>query len=142
MCDFDSTAANYAIDRYKDKRHSRLPKSEYIATQEAKREMAVRLWKYGSKIMEQTQQTKERKYLKGCYLKKKESKFGTFTKGSIKMPDFNENKPNEKGYINFCIFETKEGKPYAVIDDWEENKENKPDDKIIEFEIAEEEIPF
>lgn len=137
MCDFDSDAANRAYDKYKDKKYSRLPRGEYIATQEARRKMAERLWKYGSKVMEQTQ-TKEKKYLKGVYLKKKESKFGTFLKGSIKMPDFSANIPNEKGYINFCIFETKEGNPYAVLDDY-----NGVKDKVIEFEVVEEEkLPF
>ena len=48
----------------------------------------------------------ERKYLQGFYVKKKESKYGGFYKCSIKYADFINNLvPNDKGYVNFCIFE-------------------------------------
>ena len=80
-----------------------------------------------------------REYLKGFYIKEKQSKFGVFLKGSVKMPEFMANKQNDKGYINFCIFKTKEGKPYAVIDDYEENKETETSDQVIQFD---ENVPF
>ena len=79
----------------------------------------------------------ERKYLNGFYVKKKESKFGSFYKCSIKYDDFINNLvPNERGYVNFCIFENKEGNPYAVIDDYT----IKPNDEVKNFDN--DEIPF
>lgn len=84
-----------------------------------------------------------RDFLKGFYIKERQcnSKYGIFAflKGSVKMPEFMANKQNEKGYINFCIFKTKEGKPYAVIDDYEENKETETNDQVIQFD---EQMPF
>lgn len=83
----------------------------------------------------------ERKYLSGFYVNKKESKYGHFYKCSIKYDDFlNKAVPNDKGYINFCIFENKEGKPYAVLDDYAGNKEVKEDNEVKTFD--DEELPF
>lgn len=83
--------------------------------------------------------TMERKYLKGFYAKKKESKYGHFYKCSIKYDEFlNDLSPNDKGYVNFCIFENKEGKPYAIYDEYAENKT--PDNEVKKFN--EDELPF
>lgn len=80
----------------------------------------------------------ERKYLKGFYTKKKQSKFGSFYKCSIKYDEFINNLvPNDKGYVNFCIFENKEGNPYAVIDNYESN-----DNANNEVKKFDDEVPF
>lgn len=77
----------------------------------------------------------ERKYLKGFYPKKKQSKYGAFYKCAIKYDEFINNLvPNERGYVNFCIFENKEGEPYAVLDDYAELKETKEDNQVKTFD--------
>lgn len=85
----------------------------------------------------------EKQFVKGFNVSKKEGKYGTFLKCGVNISDFCEqNACNEKGWINFTIFENKEGKPYAVIDTYgtEQNNINS-DENIVQF-ADEEIIPF
>lgn len=63
---------------------------------------------------------KEVKFAKGVFVK--EVFNGAIVKVSIKVEDFCENEINEAGYINVDIKRTKNGKLYAVIDDFKPAK--------------------
>lgn len=85
---------------------------------------------------------KDKQFIKGFNVSKKEGKYGTFLKCGVNITDFCEKNPmNEKGWVNFTIFENKEGKPYAVLDTYgtEQNNLNQ-EENIVQFEDGE--IPF
>lgn len=59
----------------------------------------------------------DKQFVKGLRITKKESKYGNFLKCSIKVKTLTqENYITDEGWLNFDIFESKEGVPYAVID--------------------------
>jgi hypothetical protein len=85
----------------------------------------------------------DKQFVKGFKVSKKEGKYGTFLKCGVNIEVFCENNlMNDKGYVNFTIFENKEGKPYAVIDTYGTEQNNlKDDENIVQF-ADEDSIPF
>lgn len=77
----------------------------------------------------------DKEFVKGFKVTKKEGKYGTFLKCGVNISDFCENNlMNGKGWINFSIFENKEGKPYAVIDTYGTEQNNlKDDENVVQF---------
>lgn len=63
----------------------------------------------------------EKKFAKGMFVDTKTTEYGEIIKLSIKEQEFkdflNENK-NEKGYVNIDILTNREGKKYAVLNDF------------------------
>ena len=76
----------------------------------------------------------------GVKISKKEGKYGSFYKIGINVNEFCEKNPmNERGWVNFTIFEGKEsGKPYAQLDTY--GTENNNVVKIAD--VNDDEIPF
>lgn len=81
-----------------------------------------------------------KQFAEGVKITKKEGKYGSFYKVGININDFCEKNPmNERGWVNFTIFEGREsGKPYAQLDTY--GTENNNITKIAE--ISDDEIPF
>ena len=113
-----------AVDEWKE-----LPASadKWNATAKYKKEMEKNM-------------TDKIKFAEGVKITKKEGKYGSFYKVGININDFCEKNPmNERGWVNFTIFEGKEsGKPYAQLDTY--GTENNNITKIAE--ISDDEIPF
>lgn len=57
----------------------------------------------------------EIKYAQGVFIKAIKTKFGEIINVGINIADFTENEMNEKGFVNFDIKKSKEGKYYAQI---------------------------
>ena len=53
------------------------------------------------------------KYPKGVYVKEVTNQYGTTPQVGINLSEFVENETNDKGFINFYIKTSKEGKLYA-----------------------------
>ena len=83
----------------------------------------------------------DKEFLKGFFVQKKQGDYGSYLRCSIKYDEFINNLvPNDKGYVNFRIYESKQGKPYAVVDNYTpQAKETKPDNEIKNFD---DELPF
>lgn len=70
-------------------------------------------------------------------------------KGSIRIDSLKDffdlvksKKKSGKEWINFDIKESKDGKIYASIDNWEPTKENLEDNAPIPTEAEQEDLPF
>lgn len=85
----------------------------------------------------------EKKFVDGLFVKEKELKYGPITELSFKVEDFkqflDENK-NAKGYVNVSIMKSRDGKPYAKLNDWK--PDNKPEQKPEENFSEEPDLPF
>lgn len=80
-----------------------------------------------------------KQFATGVKITKKESQYGSFYKVGININEFCDKNPmNERGWVNFTIFESKEGKPYAVIDTYGTDNNN-----IVKIaEVNDDEISF
>lgn len=71
----------------------------------------------------------EKKFVDGLFVKEKELKYGPVTELSFNVDKFTawiEKHCNEKGYVNVTIAKSKDGKPYAKLNDWK--PDNKPEE--------------
>ena len=63
----------------------------------------------------------DKKFIDGLFVDKKETQYGEILKLSFKVEKFkqflNENQ-NEKGYVNVDILTNKDGKKYAVLNEY------------------------
>lgn len=126
-------------DDYKVKRHTRLSRAELRAKEKADAEFHKRIIKYEIQRRKKMSENNVKQFAQGVKITKKDSKYGSFYKVGININDFCDKNPmNDKGWVNFDIFESKEGKPYAVIDTY--GTENNNIVKIAE--VNEDEIPF
>jgi hypothetical protein len=83
----------------------------------------------------------EKKFVEGLFVKEKELKYGPLTELSFNVDKFTawiEKHCNEKGYVNVTIAKSKEGKPYAKLNDWKPDNKNDQkqedlDDKSLPF---------
>ena len=127
-------------DDYKVKRHTRLSRAELRAKEKVQSEITRHIHKYeAKKRSQQMAENNVKQFAQGVKITKKDSKYGPFYKVGININEFCDKNPmNDKGWVNFNIFESKEGKPYAVIDTF--GTENNNIVKIAE--VNEDEIPF
>lgn len=83
----------------------------------------------------------DKKFIEGLYIEKKETQYGIIRKLSIKVEKFkqflNENQ-NEKGYVNIDILTNKEGKEYAVKNEYKPKEQPKQQPK----EEPKDDLPF
>lgn len=131
------------IDTYEDrkiKKHTRMSRAEFKAREKVQSEITRHIHKYeAKKRSQQMAENNVKQFAQGVKITKKDSKYGSFYKVGININDFCEKNPmNDKGWVNFNIFESKEGKPYAVIDTYGTDNNN-----IVKIaEINDDEIPF
>lgn len=81
-------------------------------------------------------------FIKGMFVKEKTfNNGGKILKLAINMNDFYENNPtNDRGYLNIDIKWSKDGKPYAVLNDYKPQQNNsEAEEEIVKFD---DEIPF
>lgn len=58
----------------------------------------------------------DKQFVNGATVKKITGKYGDFYSLGINISDFCEKNPiNERGWINFNLFHSKDGKPYLII---------------------------
>lgn len=86
----------------------------------------------------------DKQFVKGFNVKAKTTKYGEILKCGVNINEFcDNNKMNNKGWVNFDIKKSQSGKWYAEINtygqNFEGNNENS-DEEIVQFN--EEEIPF
>ena len=127
-------------DDIKVRRHTRLSRAELRAKEKVQSEITRHIHKYEAmKRRKQMAENNVKQFAQGVKITKKDSKYGTFYKVGINVNDFCDKNPmNERGWVNFDIFESKEGKPYAVIDTYGTDNNN-----IVKIaEVAEDEIQF
>lgn len=131
------------IDTYEDrkiKKHTRLTRAEFKAREKVQSEITRHIHKYeAKKRSQQMAENNVKQFAQGVKITKKDSKYGSFYKVGININEFCDKNPmNDKGWVNFNIFESKEGKPYAVIDTYGTDNNN-----IVKIaEINDDEIPF
>ncbi len=86
----------------------------------------------------------DKQFVKGFNVKAKETKYGEILKCGINITEFcDNNKMNNKGWINFDIKKSQAGKWYAEINTYGQNFEGNnqsSDEEIVQFD--EDEIPF
>lgn len=131
------------MGRYQDEDEYKIAMAEWEQMPNTKEKIRAEA-QYRAVIAEQMEEYRkmkenEKQFAQGVKITKKDSKYGTFYKVGINVNDFCDKNPmNERGWVNFDIFESKEGKPYAVIDTYGTDNNN-----IVKIaEVAEDEIPF
>jgi hypothetical protein len=127
-------------DDIKVRRHTRLSRAELRAKEKVQSEITRHIHKYEAmKRRMKMAENNVKQFVQGIKITKKDSKYGSFYKVGININDFCDKNPmNDKGWVNFNIFENKEGIPYAVIDTYGTESNN-----IVKIaEINEDEIPF
>lgn len=85
----------------------------------------------------------EKKFVDGLFVKEKTLKYGPITELSFKVEEFTQwmkEHVNDKGYVNVTILKSKDGKPYAKLNDWK--PDNKPEGKPEENFSDEPDLPF
>lgn len=128
---------NYAYDNYKDKKSYRYNRTELRQQEKAKSKMVSRIYKYMTK--EKTKMT-EQNFAKGVNVKVVKTQYGEIIKLGINYEKVGDNPINEDGWINLDILTSKNGKKYAVVDDYKAKK-GKSDGQIMKFDDSEQ-IPF
>ena len=85
----------------------------------------------------------KKQFASGISIRLQATKYGEILKVGINLENF-KNNPQNNGWVNLDILKNKEGKPYAVIDEYKskivENSNN-----IVEFNeqpYNDEDIPF
>lgn len=86
----------------------------------------------------------DKQFVKGLNVKHKDTQYGVILKCGINITEFcDNNKMNDKGWVNFDIKKGKSGNWYAELNtygqNFEGNNENS-DEEIVQFDN--EEIPF
>lgn len=83
-------------------------------------------------------------YADGMFCDKKPNNYGGhFIKVGIntdKFIEFLKLHKNERGYVNLCIFQTKEGKPYCTLDTFVPQQQN--NDEQSQQSEPESDLPF
>lgn len=72
-------------------------------------------------------------FAKGMNVKVVPTKYGEIIKLGVQIEKFSENPINDDGWINIDILTSKNGKKYAVVDDYK-LKKGKSDGQIMQFE--------
>ena len=71
----------------------------------------------------------DKKFIDGLFIETKTTQYGEITKLSFKVDKFktfiNENQ-NENGYVNVDILTNKDGKKYAVLNEYKKPETSKP----------------
>lgn len=81
----------------------------------------------------------EANFAKGVNIKVVKTQYGEILKLGINYKELGNNPINEDGWINLDILTSKNGKKYAVIDDYKAKKEN-TSGQVMQFE--DDFIPF
>lgn len=79
-------------------------------------------------------------FAKGVSVKVVKTQYGEIIKVGINYEKVGDNPINEDGWINLDILTSKNGKKYAVVDDYKAKK-GKSDGQIMQFDDSEQ-IPF
>lgn len=82
----------------------------------------------------------EANFAKGVNIKVVKTQYGEILKLGINYKELSNNPINEDGWINLDILTSRNGKKYAVIDDYKAKKEN-TGGQVMQFD-NDEEIPF
>ena len=86
----------------------------------------------------------EKKFIDGLYVNVKTTQYGDIIKLSFNYEKFNvfmKQNMNEKGYINVDILSTKEGKKYAVLNEFKP-QQSAPQSPAIDNEPEGDDLPF
>ena len=75
----------------------------------------------------------EQNFAKGVNVKVVKTQYGEIIKVGINYEKVGENPINDDGWINLDILTSKNGKKYAVVDDYK-LKKGKSDGQIMQFE--------
>ena len=62
----------------------------------------------------------KKQFVSGVSIRPQATKYGEILKIGINLENF-KNNPQNNGWVNFEILKNKEGKPYAVIDEFKSN---------------------
>lgn len=87
----------------------------------------------------------EIQFVKGFNVKSKETQYGIMFNCGVNVEDFNNNKKNDKGWVNFYIKKSKSGNWYAELNTYTKTneQETKANTKKVEAkEDISEQIPF
>lgn len=76
---------------------------------------------------------KEQNFAKGVNVKVVKTQYGEIIKLGINYEKVGENPINDDGWINLDILTSKNGKKYAVVDDYK-LKKGKSDGQIMQFD--------
>lgn len=84
----------------------------------------------------------EKQFVKGFKVKPQETKYGEILKCGINITEFcDNNKMNDRGWVNFDIKKGKSGNWYAELNTYGQKTNNdNSDEEIVQFD--DEEIPF
>lgn len=85
----------------------------------------------------------KKQFVSGVSIRPQATKYGEILKVGINLENF-KNNPQNSGWVNFEILKNKEGKYYAVIDEYK-NKTVENSNNIVEFNeqpYNDENIPF
>ena len=86
----------------------------------------------------------EKKFIDGLYVDVKTTQYGDIIKLSFNCERFNafmKQNMNEKGYINVDILSTREGKKYAVLNEFKP-QQSAPQSPVIDNEPEGDDLPF
>lgn len=88
-------------------------------------------------------------FVKGLWIEAPHEKAPDFVLHDISIKcadlyDFMQSHKNDKGYVNIQVLRSREGKPYAVLNDWkpESQKDSSEYKKPESSDEFEEDIPF
>lgn len=84
-------------------------------------------------IKKRSKKMTEQNFAKGMNVKVVPTKYGEIIKIGVQIEKFSENPINDDGWINIDILTSKNGKKYAVVDDYK-LKKGKSDGQIMQFE--------
>lgn len=84
-------------------------------------------------IKKRSKKMTEQNFAKGMNVKVVPTKYGEIIKIGVQIEKFSENPINDDGWINLDILTSKNGKKYAVVDDYK-LKKGKSDGQIMQFE--------
>ena len=126
-----------SYDEYKDEMvmFNKMPSSieKHNAIADLKREVERTSRKEKTKMTEQN-------FAKGVNVKVVKTQYGEIIKLGINYEKVGDNPINEDGWINLDILTSKNGKKYAVVDDYKAKK-GKSDGQIMQFD-DDSSIPF
>lgn len=80
----------------------------------------------------------ENNFIKGLFVNRPSDKAPSFVKAKISIsadtfPQFLKENVNGKGYLNFDILESKDGKYYAKLDNFKPSEQNKQEAQEIDI---------
>lgn len=87
-------------------------------------------------IKKRSKKMTEQNFAKGMNVKVVPTKYGEIIKIGVQIEKFSENPINDDGWINIDILTSKNGKKYAVVDDYK-LKKGKSDGQIMQFDNSE-----